>query len=195
MKRSMQKMQKMQKGFTLIELMIVVAIIGILAAVALPAYQDYTIRAKVTEGIVLGSALKVVVADNASNATLDDATHGGLYAGMTTGTGAVPTLCAVKGTCAMIVPVDAATGVTKNVLSITGNTTNGSMVIAYQTTIAKATENKLEIWPSSNGSKLVGGTPPEGPIVWTCYTKDKVAINGATNGATLLAKYAPAECR
>lgn len=48
----------LQKGFTLIELMIVVAIIGILAAVALPAYQDYTIRAKITEGIGLSSALK-----------------------------------------------------------------------------------------------------------------------------------------
>ena len=58
----------LQKGFTLIELMIVVAIIGILAAVALPAYQDYTVRARVSEGLVLASGLKTVVADNASNA-------------------------------------------------------------------------------------------------------------------------------
>ena len=57
----------MQKGFTLIELMIVVAIIGILAAVALPAYQDYTVRAKVTEGLVVASAAKLAVAENASN--------------------------------------------------------------------------------------------------------------------------------
>lgn len=54
---------QMQKGFTLIELMIVVAIIGILAAVALPAYQDYTVRAKVSEGMIAGSALKVGVTD------------------------------------------------------------------------------------------------------------------------------------
>ena len=56
-------MKTIQKGFTLIELMIVVAIIGILAAIAIPAYQDYTIRSQVTEGLNLASAVKAGVAE------------------------------------------------------------------------------------------------------------------------------------
>ena len=58
-------MQRVQQGFTLIELMIVVAIIGILAAIALPAYQDYTVRAKVSELVLAASQPKATVAENA----------------------------------------------------------------------------------------------------------------------------------
>jgi type IV pilus assembly protein PilA len=60
-------MKSLQKGFTLIELMIVVAIIGILAAIAIPAYQDYTVRAQVTEGLNLAADLKAGVAEYFAN--------------------------------------------------------------------------------------------------------------------------------
>ena len=60
-------LKQVQKGFTLIELMIVVAIIGILAAIAIPAYQDYTIRAQVTEGLNLADAVKTGVAEYYAN--------------------------------------------------------------------------------------------------------------------------------
>ena len=60
-------MKHLQRGFTLIELMIVVAIIGILAAVALPAYQDYTIRAKVSELILAASAARTAITEQAQN--------------------------------------------------------------------------------------------------------------------------------
>ena len=59
--------KKVQQGFTLIELMIVVAIIGILAAIAIPAYQDYTIRSQVSEGLTLAAAAKAAVAESFSD--------------------------------------------------------------------------------------------------------------------------------
>jgi type IV pilus assembly protein PilA len=66
-KEELSKMKTVQKGFTLIELMIVVAIIGILAAIAIPAYQDYTIRAQVSEGMNLAAAAKAAVAETYLN--------------------------------------------------------------------------------------------------------------------------------
>ncbi len=74
-------MRKVQQGFTLIELMIVVAIIGILAAIAIPAYQDYTIRAQVSEGMTLAAAAKTAVSESFSDKGEAPATR--VVAGMT----------------------------------------------------------------------------------------------------------------
>jgi type IV pilus assembly protein PilA len=180
--------RQLQKGFTLIELMIVVAIIGILAAVALPAYQDYTVRAKVSEGLVLASGLKPLVADNTTNGTPD--ADGGLFKGLPVDA-AGTVFCSAAGTCNMNNGA-AATPVSKNVVSIVGTTANGQMIVTYN---AAASGQILQLTPSANGALLVAGTIPSTTIRWTCYALGKAAVDGATNSATILAKFAPAECR
>ena len=103
-------MIKNQKGFTLIELMIVVAIIAILVAIALPAYQDYLVRSRVSEGLNLAASAKISVAENAANAK---AFASGWTAPATTDNVGALTIDAANGT--VTIPYTAAAGGPANI--------------------------------------------------------------------------------
>jgi type IV pilus assembly protein PilA len=120
-------MQK-QQGFTLIELMIVVAIIGILAAVAIPAYQDYTIRAKVTEGLSLASAGKTAVSEYfAANGSLPTSNAQAGMAGSQSISGNSVDFVNVGGAGVITVQFSAAT-ITGSTILLTPNATDGKVI-------------------------------------------------------------------
>lgn len=166
--------RSIQKGFTLIELMIVVAIIGILGAVALPAYQDYTVRARVSEAMVMGAAAKQNVLEVLANA---NPTPAGYNQGYT------------------------APAASTNVASVEIAPTTG--IITITTTPAAggaAGANTLTITPNADGVALPNATaafmPPSGQVVWKCRAAGSTAGSfvGTTIG-TLPSKYATTECK
>ncbi len=121
-------MNTVQKGFTLIELMIVVAIIGILAAVALPAYQDYTIRAQASEGMSLASGLKIQVAD----VFADTGTLTGLDSGLAA-TG-IPAAASVTGKYTSQVEVDEGVITATFGLDANANLSGGTLALSPSNT-------------------------------------------------------------
>ena len=171
--------RSVQKGFTLIELMIVVAIIGILAAVALPAYQDYTARAKVSEMIIAASSPKSLI----SEAFQSDS------------------LAGVTAAATEYNPRAAAEKQSKIVANIQINTATGVITVtsAAGGGLPTDAQSKQLTWtPNVQGAALAAGA--SGAIDWACASATNTTATArslvATAPATPMpAKYAPSECR
>ncbi|RYF07671.1 MAG: pilin [Comamonadaceae bacterium] len=164
--------RNLQKGFTLIELMIVVAIIGILAAVALPAYQDYTVRARVTEGLTLASSAKTAVAENAANGN-------SFYNGWVAPS-ATPNVASVA--------IDATTGAISIVYTTKVGATGAQTLVMTPKSGGTALAGVAGTAPTTTtaGSGGSSTVPSGGSIEWTC---------GGTSATTVPPKFLPASCR
>jgi type IV pilus assembly protein PilA len=170
-------LKQVQKGFTLIELMIVVAIIGILAAIAIPAYQNYTIRAQVTEGLSLADGWKTSVSEFYAQY--------GAFPSAATVLGAAPAAAAACGGSVAAVSVSSIGKYSTVIVGACGQlqiTYNGTSV---NTNLSGET---LDVTP---------GTDLNGDVIWVCGKSSAAAATGvvpAADTSTAKASYLPSTC-
>jgi type IV pilus assembly protein PilA len=170
-------MKKIQQGFTLIELMIVVAIIGILAAIAIPAYQDYTIRAQVSEGMSLAAAAKTAVAETFLNTGAAPATR--TEAGMT----ATATDTSGK----YVTSVDVANG---TIIITYGNDANAQIATQTLGLTPYETPDLSVVWKCGAADAPAGAA-----LMGTAGTVNVAVGNDGTLAGANFVQYLPAACR
>ena len=176
-----QMNKQIQKGFTLIELMIVIAIIGILAAIAIPAYQDYTVRAKVTELISVADAAKTGVSEAWTSDGLTGVTN------FATSFNADPANQANVSKYVASVAIDPATGE----ITVTSSSAGGAGLPT------DAQGKTVVLQPNVQKAALAAGAT--GSIDWACgsISNATATSNGLviTTAGTMPAKYVPSQCK